>query len=406
MTQKIAVLHDGFIPVYRAPFFRRLNERGRFQYVVVHGKAPSGTGQRAYSGPVDFPNVWVKNREVALLKRTIIYQHVLLSLLRSRIDAVVIGHEIRFLSNLVLLAAFRMLGKPVIWWGHGFDKEYVDRRPFAGLTARTKAWLANLADGYIVYTEGGAARLRQAGIPRRKIQVVRNTLDIQQEQELAKRDWTDLPALRAETGLRPDSKVLLYLGRLYKEKRVGELITLVEAIRRESLCKDPVEALIVGDGPEMASLKEAAAGIPEVHFAGEVYDAEIVARYMRIAAALVIPGKVGLAVNHAFAHGLPVITRDHSFHAPEVEYISPGDNGLIVPGDFSRFVRETAEFLDSGERQQKMRSAALRAAETLTLDNMVESFDAAVGRALLKESEVPGEQIATRSDRTGSKALP
>jgi glycosyltransferase involved in cell wall biosynthesis len=404
MTQKVAVLHDGFIPVYRAPFFRRLNERGRFQYVIIHGKAPSRTGQRAYSGPVDFPNVWVKNREVALLKRTIIYQHVLLSLLRSRFDAVVIGHEIRFLSNLVLLAAFRMLGKPVIWWGHGFDKEYVDRRPFAALAARTKAWLANLADGYIVYTEGGAARLRQAGMPEWKIQVVRNTIDIQQEQHLARRDWVDLRAFREKAGLRPDSRVLLYLGRLYKEKRVEELIALVETIRRESLCKDPVEALIVGDGPEMAYLKGRAASVPGVHFAGEIYDAEVVARYMRIAAALVIPGKVGLAVNHAFAHGLPVITRDHPFHAPEVEYISPGESGLIIPGDFSQFAREAAEFLNSPQSQKRMREAAFRSAETLTLDHMVESFDAAVSRALLRPSELPGKQDVGNA-RTPGKVL-
>jgi glycosyltransferase involved in cell wall biosynthesis len=404
MTQKVAILHDGFIPVYRAPFFRRLTERGSFRYVIFHGETPSGTGQRAYSGPVDFPNVWVKNRELALLKRNLIYQPVLMPILRSRFDVLVVGHEIRFPSNIALFTAFKMLGKPVLWWGHGFDEEYVDQRPFAGFTARTKAWLANLADGYIVYTKGGAARLQQAGIPQEKIQVVRNTIDIQREQELAKRDWADLRSFREGAGLRADSSVLLYLGRLYKEKRVEELIALVETIRSGSLCKDPVEALIVGDGPEMAPLKERAASVPGVHFAGEVYDAEVVARYMRIAAALVIPGKVGLAVNHAFAHGLPVITRDHPFHAPEVEYISPGENGLIIPGDFSRFAREAAAFLNSGETQRRMRAAAFKAAETLTLDHMVESFDGAVRRAVLNPSEVPAQPCA-KGGRTAGKVL-
>jgi hypothetical protein len=44
--------------------------------------------------------------------------------------------------------------------------------------------------------------------------------------------------------------------------------------------------------------------------------------------ALVIPNYV--AVNHAFAHGLPVITCHSEVHSPEIEYIEPEINGLVL----------------------------------------------------------------------------
>ena len=53
-------------------------------------------------------------------------------------------------------------------------------------------------------------------------------------------------------------------------------------------------------------------------------------RIFRASDAVVIPGYVGLAVNHAFAHGLPVITCQSEIHSPEIEYIENDVNGLIL----------------------------------------------------------------------------
>ena len=59
--------------------------------------------------------------------------------------------------------------------------------------------------------------------------------------------------------------------------------------------------------------------------------------YSNTLTAVVMPGKVGLAATHAFAHGVPVITREHGLHAPEVEYIESGRNGLIIAGNVEVF---------------------------------------------------------------------
>src|SRR5207244_822397 len=102
--------------------------------------------------------------------------------------------------------------------------------------------------------------------------------------------------LRADLGLRPDSVPLLFLGRVYPEKKVGELVGLARALQGRT--RTPVEIVVIGDGPDLPQIRTAAKGLRGLHFRGEIRDPVEIARYMRVAAALVIPGKVGLAVNH------------------------------------------------------------------------------------------------------------
>jgi glycosyltransferase involved in cell wall biosynthesis len=139
--------------------------------------------------------------------------------------------------------------------------------------------------------------------------------------------------------------------------------------------------VIIGAGPELDSLNTLGQSIPGVRFTGAIYDRDLVAQYLRIATAMVIPGKVGLAVTHAFAHGVPVLTRHHHLHAPEVEYIESGQNGLVIPGDFEGFVQTVAACLNGGHHVH-LSAGALKARESLTLDYMVRTFHEAVASTL------------------------
>jgi glycosyltransferase involved in cell wall biosynthesis len=199
----------------------------------------------------------------------------------------------------------------------------------------------------------------------------------------------DAAKVRAELGLRQDSVVLLYVGRLYKEKRVGELLDAARAIEDDLAVEPPVEVVILGDGPELERLKTHAAGLGNVHFVGKVEDQLRVAHYMRVATAVVMPGKAGLAVNHAFAQGVPVITRESRLHAPEVDYIESGRNGLIVTGDLTAFTRALAEFATSPQQQEALAAGALRTREALSMDEMARAFDEGVRRVLTGRADTP-----------------
>jgi glycosyltransferase involved in cell wall biosynthesis len=388
---RVAIVHHGFIPTYRVRLFELLNE-GADEYVVYHGVPPSNIAAKAAEGPFTFPTRWVDNRELNLMGWTAIYQPVLREVMTGGYDAVVLGHEIKFLTNLALAPLERLRGVPVLYWGFGYHVsmgEGLTSKP-SGLKGRVatpiKQALTRLADGFVVYTETGAKRLAGTGYPAERIFVLRNTVDVTEQIRLhTMLEGADTAALRAKFGLRPDSIVLLYVGRLLEAKKVEQLIDATRLIAERGRVPAPVEAVIIGTGPMEASLREAAARVPGVHMTGEIYDQPTVAEYMKVASAIVIPGFVGLAVNHAFAQGRPVITRANDLHSPEIEYLVPGTNGLIVDGDFDTFVGALETFAADPALRQRLSDGALASRDGLRMEYMAEQFDQAVRTTITRK---------------------
>jgi glycosyltransferase involved in cell wall biosynthesis len=382
---RVAVLHQGFVPRYRVRFYELLSRRGAIEYVVFHGDPPSGSAHRAAEGPFEFPAVRVRNREIRAAGRWFVFQPVLRRIARGGFDGVVLGDEAKFVSSLALQAVFAARGRPVAIWGAGFEKEEslgrvgsLVKRVGGGLKRRR----LGAAAGYLAYTEGGRDAVVAAGMPADRVTVVRNTLDIAEQVDLHAAARRRSPAqVRHELGLERDSVVLLYLGRVYREKRVDDLVGLVRRMR-ERPDGPRVEAVVIGDGPALADAQAAAAGGDGVHFPGRIDDQRRIADYMRVAAGLVIPGKVGLALNHAFAHGVPVLSRASRLHAPEAEYLRDGHNGLMVEGDEADFERAVERFVASPEQQAELSRGALATRADLSLEAMVAAFDEGVRRAL------------------------
>jgi len=389
-VRRVAVLHQGFIPVYRSRFYELLSRQSDVEYVVFHGDPPTGSAHRVAKGPFSFPEVRVESRELRVAGRWAIYQPVVRRIATGGFAGLVPGEEAKFLSNHLLFALFRAWGRAIVVWGSAFEKEQDLSRAgaaVASVSTRLKGALARSVAGYLAYTEGGRERLVAAGLDPSRVAVVRNTLDMEEQQRLHESlRSADEPSLRRRLALAPDSVVLLYVGRIYAEKRIEQLVELVERLRADRPQRPPVEAVVVGDGPALGDVRERAAGVDGIRFEGAVYDQARVAEWLRVAAAVVIPGKVGLAVNHAFAHGVPVLTRQSRLHAPEVEYIEPGVSGLVVEGDFERFVEAVREIVESPERRSALAAGALRGREDLGLAAMARAFDAGVRRALDQSS--------------------
>jgi glycosyltransferase involved in cell wall biosynthesis len=397
---RVAILHQGFIPQYRVRFYELLNQASGTQYVVFHGAPASNSGWIAAKGPFDFPNRWTENRELHLGGWLALYQPVIREILGGDYDVVVLGHEVKFLSNILLALLCKARGIPVLYWGLGYhikgdfsftseSKGWVD-----WLATRVKNGLTRLADGYLAYTNGGAERLAAIGFPPQRTFVLQNTIDMSAQRRIydSLKD-ADSQALRQAFGLQPDSVVLVYIGRLLEDKQVDVLIEAVARINRQPDSKAAVEAVIVGSGPMKDALELQAGGNPAVKFLGPIFNDALIARYIKVAAAVVIPGRAGLAINHALAQGRPVITRNHTVQGPELEYISNGQNGLIINGDLDTFVATLARFVASPDWQRQLSDGALRSREGFRLENMVQQFDDAV-RAILARTKVVSPQLS------------
>ena len=376
---RVAVVHDGYIPAYRLRLYELLGERTGVEYVVFHGAMPRNLNSAAADGPFSFPTRFVRNREVGVGRKTVVYQHLVREIAGGGYDAVVLGLWLRFASSIVLLAALRARRVPVVFWGQGLEKPEDGSAALQLLltvNARIKARLARVGAGYLVYTEGGRSRLVAAGLDPDRVFVVRNTLDMAAQtklrEEVAGADPTDL---RRRLGLAPDSSVLLFVGSVYPEKRLDELVAAVGKVVERPGRVRPVELVVIGDGPGLKSLREQTSDTPWVHLRGLVTDQREVARHLRVCDAVVCPGGVGLVVNHAFAHGRPVITRESTLHGPEVEYLRDGVNGLIVSGSLDDYADALARLVEDPEERDRLAAGALADGSGLSIEAMADAFD-------------------------------
>ena len=132
-------------------------------------------------------------------------------------------------------------------------------------------------------------------------------------------------ALREGLGA-ADIPILLYVGRLGREKN---LLYLIEAMQLLERSNQPFKLVIVGHGQMRRAL---AARLPNAHFAGAVEGKEL-SRWYASADAFVFPSTAetfGNVVLEAFASGLPVVGVDAGAVR---ELVKPNWNGLLAPAD-------------------------------------------------------------------------
>jgi len=398
--RNVFISHQGCVPIYRKSFYNRLNELGLFQYIVIHGSAPRGSDLILAPLPYDFPNIKIDNRELHFLGRTWIWQPVVWRVIRGDFDAIVIGDEIKFISNLAVALIMLLRRRPVILWGFGYHQYTVVQESLLGrITASFanffKKIMYRFASGYLVYTEGGRRALQGLTAPPKRIRVLRNTIDTEKEIRLsALAGAGSIAECCRELGVRTDSIKLLYFGRLIPAKCIDILINY--ARRCINLNRD-VDVIIFGRGSEESSLRNLAKGLSNVTF-HEHEDIKL-ARALRISAAVVVPGFLGLAVTHGFAHGVPTLTRQGQLHSPEIEYLEDNVNGLILPETPEAFYRALDSFVDDREFQKRLSEGAKQSAKSLGMNYMAQTFDALVRECLA----VPARPSAVQPTNLSAK---
>jgi len=177
----------------------------------------------------------------------------------------------------------------------------------------------------------------------------------------------DRSETRQRLGMAPEQKVLLYVGRLAREKNVQ---TLVEAAAI-AFSEDPSLRLwLVGEGPfrdDLRSLVRALGIGDRVRFVGAVPRAEVDAFYA--AADLFVFSSVtetqGLVVQEAMMYGLPAVAVVGGGASAAV---ADGSNGYVVkndPSDFAGSVLKIlgddalyARFADNAARSVRQRGTA------------------------------------------------
>lgn len=166
----------------------------------------------------------------------------------------------------------------------------------------------------------------------------------------------DLAEFRRSFGITDDDQVMLYVGRLSKEKNLDLLIDSFEYV---AAARPTAKLMMVGDFDYRERL-EARAGrssyADRVIFTGRIERQKLGLAY-GIASVFVFPSLTdtqGLVVNEAAAAGLPLVMCD-----PDVsEVFVPNESGLLAPNSVKGFAEIVGHLLDNPRLRNRLAKGA------------------------------------------------
>ncbi len=213
---------------------------------------------------------------------------------------------------------------PLVFSYHTQYDRYVHYVPFEARATRYATLeitqrFANAADAVIVPNAAMEAHVRGLGVSSR-FAVVPSGIDVE-------RFAAGRPAPRWREGVAPNERLLLWVGRLAREKN---LELLLDALARPEAGAGRL--LVVGDGPERGQLERHAGRLglaTRVRFAGEVPRKDLAEVYA--SADLFVMTSLtetqGLVLVEALAAGLPIVAVD----TPQTRDVLDGAGRLVPP---------------------------------------------------------------------------
>jgi 1,2-diacylglycerol 3-alpha-glucosyltransferase len=270
-----------------------------------------------------------------------------------------------FVTGWMGLRYARRYGMPIVYTYHTQLEAYAHYVPFDPqatrfATERLTRTFGNSVDAVVVPTESMRARLRELGVTT-PIAVAPSGIDVEFFAS-GRRDR----ALREQIGARDGRRLLLYVGRLAREKSVDVLLKAIAKMPGER----PVLA-VAGDGPVEAELRELAGslGISEaVRFLGATAREKLPDLYASCDA-FVFPSTSetqGIVLAEALAAGAYVIAADTPGNREVV-----GPAGTMVPASPRAFAGAFSAFTSPAEHSEAARTAANRFAIDAQTDRIL-----------------------------------
>ncbi|HID21784.1 MAG TPA: glycosyltransferase, partial [Planctomycetaceae bacterium] len=264
-------------------------------------------------------------------------------------------------------------------WKAGWQR-WLDRR----LIERAHRLVANSASVARFY--------RDLGVPEPRIRVIPNAVEVPGDGGLSLA-VPQRERLLAELGFPRNAKVVGYIGRIARQKRVDDLIWAAELLRR---IDDRAWFLMAGDGPEHDKMQRFAkqVGVAErIRFLGHRDDVPQLLRLIDVFWQASDFEGLSNSVMEAMAAARPVVVSDIP---PNRELVTDGETGRIVPvGDRLGFAKAAARLLaDSNEANRLGQAAQRRMKAEFSVSRMIEAY---VDVYREQKAELTGQPVAPRS---------
>lgn len=276
----------------------------------------------------------------------------------------VIHSQCEFSSFRVAYALSTRLGVPIV---HTYHTVYEDYTHYFSPSVRVgravvsvfSRWICGRTACVVAPSRKVETLLRDYGV-RCRIEVIPTGVDLRVYRR--EPDPARMEDLRARWNIPADHTVLLYLGRMAKEKNLEQLVDQIAAAGRRD-----VSLLLVGDGPDREEALDYARGKGlDVIFTGMVPHGEV-ADYYRLGDLFVTASTSetqGLTYFEALAAGVPVLCR----RDPCVDgVVEDGVNGWQYE-DAGDFGRHLSEFCGDADLRRHMSAMARESSEKFSAE--------------------------------------
>ena len=359
---------------YRLPFHDKLREILAVQnidYRVFYSEP--GEENLKKRDTVDIP--WGFKVKITRFPKNIVYQHALRK--AKSYDLIVVQQENKLAINYIFNIASMLGICKVAYFGHGRNFQ---ARNANSIGEQWKRFWASKVNWWFAYTDQTKKYVESIGFPAKQITVFNNSVDISTLRSVSSSVTDDiLGVLRRDLDL-SGQNVGIFVGGIYPDKRMSFLVAAADEIRAHV---PDFELIIVGGGSDLPLIENLAKNRSWIHVMGPRFGREKV-ELMMLGHVFMMPGLVGLAILDAGVVGLPTATTAFPWHSPEIAYLAPDENGLLVEEweSSSAYAEAVAKLLLDPSRRKAMSSAARAMAEKFSIEAMAENFAAGVLSAL------------------------
>ena len=364
--EKIAIIQR-LIPHYRIDFFSQLCKR--LPNVMIFHSIRVTTDSLVEDDGFHFPN----QRVMMIDYRYFCFQRLAWKMMRSDYDFIVLGLELRILSNLLIWLTNFFKKSKIIWWTHGYNVHNKKKNIIFYIDRSLKTFLMKNCHRILIYNKYNLDELIQWGIDPGKIIILNNSInELPHQQALNNVSFEKIEAVRRKT--REARHTLMFIGRLTPGKRIDLLLVLTQ--RLVAVYPD-FRVFIIGDGSERSRFETDARALglaDNVFFLGTINDPVLLAPYMKLTDFSIIPGAVGLSLVHSMICGVPFVTLKDSPHGPEVAYLRNNYNGYAA-ANLDDMVNWLIDCFEHPEKIATMKNNCLAMIENeINMEGMVSRF--------------------------------
>ena len=365
---KKVVLVQKMFANYRKPVFDLLAQHVDLLVLYGHNNSGIETAKSNFSRKIPSIQYWFNDTAVILFP--------LFQILKFRPKVVILEFALGLFNLPFIILICKIFGIKCAFWSHGYDRS-IGFQPKRRLLDWYRLLLMKLVGANIVYGKEDRDILK-IHLSKSKVFIAQNTMDTISASKIYK----ELEAegkIEIKKRLKIDHEYnLIFIGRLIPSKKPELLIDMYEVLKNKFNLRVGVH--FIGDGPMLDKIKETVMKKfieADFYLHGPVYDDVKNGELLFVSDLMVMPGYLGLSVNHAFCFGCPVLSfkkiNGYPAHSPEVEYVIPNKTGFLLEEHSAEALAATGHklFTDKDLQYKLRENIKLMVKDVFPLEKMV-----------------------------------